>query len=125
MSGDAVVVLRRLALVMGIGSLVIGAVVLYGHPFTPRNLGFLSATVVALLSYRELAAGRVNRALVVMFWGFLAGCLVTATLAAGLRTPVLIALPFLQITIAKGAKKITIQVFDRAGNSTKTTENLP
>ncbi len=100
MSGDAVVVLRRLALVMGIGSLVIGAVVLYGHPFTPRNLGFLSATVVALLSYRELAAGRVNRALVVMFWGFLAGCLVTATLAAGLRTPVLIALPFLQITIA-------------------------
>jgi hypothetical protein len=37
----------------------------------------------------------------------------TATLAADNVTP------------AKGAKKITIQVFDRAGNSTKTTENLP
>lgn len=29
------------------------------------------------------------------------------------------------VTPGKGAKKITIQVFDRAGNSTKTTENLP
>lgn len=37
----------------------------------------------------------------------------TATLAADNVTP------------AKGARKITIQVFDRAGNSTKTTENLP
>ena len=37
----------------------------------------------------------------------------TATLAADNVTP------------AKGAKRITIQVFDRAGNSTKTTENLP
>ncbi len=37
----------------------------------------------------------------------------TATLAADNIMP------------AKGAKKITIQVFDRAGNSTKTTENLP
>ncbi len=100
LSGKTVVLLRRLALLMGIGSLVIGAVILYGQPFTPRNLGFLSATAVALLSYRELAAGRVNRGLVVMFWGFLAGCLITATLAAGLRTPVLIALPFLQMTIA-------------------------
>jgi hypothetical protein len=29
------------------------------------------------------------------------------------------------VTPGKGAKKITIQVFDRAGNSTKTIENLP
>lgn len=37
----------------------------------------------------------------------------TATLAAD------------NVTVSKGAKKVTIQVFDRAGNSTKTTENLP
>ncbi len=37
----------------------------------------------------------------------------TATLAAD------------NVSVSKGAKKVTIQVFDRAGNSTKTTENLP
>ena len=100
MSGDSVVVLRRLTLLLGIGSLLIGGAVLAGGPFNPRNLGFLSATMVALLSYRELSAGRVDRGLVVLCWGFFAGSLVTATMAAGLRTPVLIALPFLQMTIA-------------------------
>ena len=100
LSGNIVVLLRRLVVVMGFGSLIIGAVILYERPFNLRNFGFLSATVVALLSYRELVASRVDRGLIVLCWGFLAGCGITATMAAGLRTPVLIALPFLQMTIA-------------------------
>ena len=97
---ESAVLLKRLLLVLAVGTLLFIAKLILTDRFVPRNLLPLMMAIVMFLAYRELAAGRIKRGMIVMSWGLWLSICAFSFAVAGLRTPGLYGLPVLLMIAA-------------------------
>ncbi|MBV8667265.1 MAG: HAMP domain-containing histidine kinase [Burkholderiaceae bacterium] len=100
LSHGAVMLLRRLLLIVLVAAIVDIFLLLWGHRISLGNIAPFDLLLIVGLCYRELAAGRTERGLVLLCWATWLSACAFSYFIAGLRTPFLIGIPMVLMSTA-------------------------
>lgn len=92
--------LRRILVALVLLQLPLMLNALFITGVTPRNSAFLVNPLIILICYSQLKSGEVRRALLIFCWGSWFAACAYSFIVAGIKTPYLYMLPFLQMLTA-------------------------